>query len=137
MVSACAEPPRGGHAMDVRSSIAPRARRLGTLLLASLTACGCTPLREWVSNGFKVGPDYGRPPVQTAADWIDAADSRVHKRTDDLSRWWTVFNDPALDALICFASQENLTLREAAFRVLQARAQLGIDIGELFPQTQD
>jgi NodT family efflux transporter outer membrane factor (OMF) lipoprotein len=112
-------------------------RRLGALLVASMLASGCTTLREWVQNGFKVGPEYGRPPAQAAPDWIDAADPRVHKQTEDLSRWWTVFNDPALDSLICFASQQNLTLREAAFRVLQARAQLGIDVGELFPQTQD
>src|SRR5262249_41668127 len=34
------------------------------------------------------------------------------------------------------AYQQNLSLREAGFRVLQARAQLGIAVGELFPQTQ-
>src|SRR5262249_46138364 len=39
--------------------------------------------------------------------------------------------------LICFAYRQNLTLREAGFRVLAARAQLGIAIGELFPQFQD
>jgi NodT family efflux transporter outer membrane factor (OMF) lipoprotein len=110
--------------------------RLAGLLSLSLLACGCTTLREWVHNGFKVGPNYGRPPAATAADWIDAADPRVRKQTEDLSRWWTVFNDPNLDNLVCFASQQNLQLREAAFRVLQARAQLGIDKGELFPQQQ-
>jgi NodT family efflux transporter outer membrane factor (OMF) lipoprotein len=110
---------------------------LAGLIAAALASSGCTTLREWVHNGFKVGPNYGQPPVQTAADWIDARDPRVHKQTEDLSQWWAVFNDPALDSLICFASQQNLSLREAAFRVLQARAQLGIDVGELFPQTQD
>src|SRR5262249_24561018 len=54
----------------------------------------------------------------------------------ELSKWWTVFQDPTLDSLIALASRQNLTLRQAGFRVLQARAQLFIAIGALGPQTQ-
>ena len=57
-------------------------------------------------------------------------------RRDDLSKWWTVFNDPKLDSLICYAYRQNLSLRVAACRVLEARAQVAIDAGNLFPQTQ-
>ncbi len=103
---------------------------------ASLFVCGCTPLKEYVHNGFKVGPNYQRPPAAVAPDWIDATDVRVSKDPEELSRWWTVFNDPVLNALICDAYRQNLTLREAGFRVLQARAQLGVARGEFFPQTQ-
>src|SRR2546429_680049 len=71
-----------------------------------------------------------------APDWIDAADVRVRKDADDLSRWWTVFTDPVLDSLICSAYQQNLTLRQAGMRVLEARAQQGIAVGNFFPQTQ-
>jgi NodT family efflux transporter outer membrane factor (OMF) lipoprotein len=60
----------------------------------------------------------------------------VRTDADDLSKWWTVFNDPVLNDLICNAYHQNLTLKEAGYRVLQARAQLGISIGELFPQAQ-
>ena len=35
------------------------------------------------------------------------------------------------------AATQNLTLQQAGFRVLQARAQLGIVRGEVFPQQQD
>jgi NodT family efflux transporter outer membrane factor (OMF) lipoprotein len=105
---------------------------LGLVVLLS----GCTPLKEYIHNGFKVGPNYGRPPAPVAKDWIDAADVRVRKDADDLSRWWRVFNDPVLDALTCDAYHQNLTLRQAGFRVLQARAQLGIAAGNFFPQTQ-
>jgi NodT family efflux transporter outer membrane factor (OMF) lipoprotein len=35
------------------------------------------------------------------------------------------------------ASRQNLTLREAGFRILQSRAQLGIAVGEFFPQQQN
>ena len=34
------------------------------------------------------------------------------------------------------AYRENLSLRQAGVRVLQARAELGIVVGEVFPQTQ-
>jgi NodT family efflux transporter outer membrane factor (OMF) lipoprotein len=112
---------------------AGRLAALGTLTL-SLT--GCTTLEEYVHNCFKVGPNYRRPPAPVAQDWIDAADVRLRKESDDLSQWWTVFNDPALDTLVCYAYRQNLTLREAGFRVLEARAQLGIAIGEIFPQQQ-
>jgi NodT family efflux transporter outer membrane factor (OMF) lipoprotein len=91
---------------------------------------------EYVHNGFKVGPNYRRPPAPVAPNWIDAADPRVRTESDDLSKWWTVFNDPVLDDLVCSAYLQNLTLREAGFRVLEARAQLGIAVGNIVPQTQ-
>ena len=90
---------------------------------------------EYVQNGFKVGPNYRKPPAAVASNWIDASDKRVRTESDDLSKWWTVFNDPVLNDLICHAYNQNLTLREAGYRVLQARAQLGIAVGEIFPQT--
>ena len=54
----------------------------------------------------------------------------------DDSQWWTVFNDAILTDLVQVAYQQNLTVREAGFRVLQARAELGVATGKLFPQTQ-
>ncbi|MBX7075154.1 MAG: TolC family protein [Pirellulales bacterium] len=108
----------------------------GLLTLVSV-ASGCTSFREWWANGLKVGPNYLRPPAPVANDWIDAADARVETRAPDLSQWWTVFRDPALDALVQNAFRQNITLREAGFRVLQARAQRAIVVGEFFPQQQD
>ena len=109
----------------------------GNLFIAlAMCCCGCTPLAEYVHNGFKVGPNYRKPDAAVASNWIDASDKRVRTDSDDLSKWWTVFNDPVLNNLICYAYKQNLTLREAGFRVLQARAQLGIAIGEIFPQSQ-
>ncbi len=108
------------------------------LLLPILAVCmtGCTSLSEYIHNGFKVGPNYGTPPASVAPKWIDAADVRVRSDSDDLSQWWKVFNDPVLDDLICNSYRQNLTLREAGFRVMQARAEYGITVGEIFPQTQ-
>jgi NodT family efflux transporter outer membrane factor (OMF) lipoprotein len=109
----------------------------GSLVALALPLCGCTPITEYITNGFKVGPNYKKPPAPVAQNWIEAGDKRVRSQSDDLSKWWKVFNDPVLDQLICFAYQQNLTLREAGFRVLEARAQLGIAVGNFFPQTQD
>jgi NodT family efflux transporter outer membrane factor (OMF) lipoprotein len=108
----------------------------GLLVALAMCCCGCTPLKEYVHNGFKVGPNYRTPDAPVASNWIDASDQRVRTEADDLSKWWTVFEDPILNGLICEAYHQNLTLREAGYRVLQARAQLGIAIGEFFPQTQ-
>jgi NodT family efflux transporter outer membrane factor (OMF) lipoprotein len=107
-----------------------------TLFAISVLSAGCTSPLEYIRNGFKVGPNYAKPPAPVANQWIDAADKRVRSETGDLSKWWTVFNDPVLDSLICFAYQQNLTVRVAGFRVLEARAQLLIDAGNLFPQKQ-
>jgi NodT family efflux transporter outer membrane factor (OMF) lipoprotein len=107
----------------------------GSLVFA-LSLCGCTPLTEYIHNGFKVGPNYHKPPAPVAKEWIDAADQRVRTESDDLSKWWTVFNDPVLDSLVCSAYRQNLTLRQAGFQILMARAQRNIAIGGLFPQTQ-
>src|SRR5580704_6698083 len=109
----------------------------GNLCIAlAMCCCGCTPLTEYVQNGFKVGPNYRKPDAAVAGNWIDAADKRVRTESDDLSKWWAVFNDPVLNDLVCYAYNQNLTLREAGYRVLQARAQLGIAVGEIFPQSQ-
>jgi NodT family efflux transporter outer membrane factor (OMF) lipoprotein len=114
---------------------------LVTLLLAlgllAVPLCGCTPLGQYIRNGFKVGPNYQEPPAPVATHWIDVADKRVRSESDDLSQWWTVFNDSVLDSLVCYAYRQNLTLQQAGFKVLTARAQRNMAIGNLFPQTQD
>jgi NodT family efflux transporter outer membrane factor (OMF) lipoprotein len=109
---------------------------LAGLMTLAAPLCGCTSLQEYIHNGFKVGPDYHRPPVPVEKDWIDSSDARVKEESPDLSKWWQVFQDPVLDSLILTAYQQNLPLREAGTRVLQARAQLGIAVGNFFPQTQ-
>lgn len=108
----------------------------GAAAILAVCLSGCTHLGEYLHNGFKVGPNYGRPPAYIAEHWIDAADMRVRSESDDISHWWAVFNDPVLNQLVQTTYEQNLTLREAGFRVLQARALRGIAVGELFPQTQ-
>jgi len=89
-----------------------------------------------VSTGCMVGPDYQRPKVSVSPSWGETEDQRVRRESTTYRDWWRAFNDPALDRLIARAYRDNLTLQQVGVRVLQARAQLGIAIGEIFPQTQ-
>jgi NodT family efflux transporter outer membrane factor (OMF) lipoprotein len=110
----------------------PQAALVGALLFNS--GCIVTGPVQWVRNGFKVGPNYCRPPAPVAEEWIQAKDSHVQNR--HLQDWWTVFKDGTLDSLLHTAYDQNLTLRIAGTRVLQARAQQGGAIGSIFSQSQ-
>ena len=122
---------------EAMSRLLPRRAVFLAASVAALMLGGCTSFEEYVHNGFKVGPNYCPPKAQTAQHWIDAADQRLRTQSDDLSRWWQVFHDPVLNELVTTAYRQNLTLKQAGERVLEARAQLGIARGEFFPQTQD
>jgi NodT family efflux transporter outer membrane factor (OMF) lipoprotein len=86
--------------------------------------------------GCMVGPDYQRPNVSVSPKWGETGDQRVSTESTTYRDWWRAFNDPALDRLIARAYRDNLSLQQAGVRVLQARAQLGIAVGEIYPQTQ-
>ena len=116
----------------------PRFAALAALLVACLFgACGCSTLEEYVHNGFKVGPNFKAPDVGVAADWIDVEDRGIVRGPTHGDAWWTTFNDPMLDSLIETARLQNLDLKSAAARVLQAQAQRNIAAGNLFPQSQN
>ncbi len=96
------------------------------VIIIVLLLFGCT----------KVGPNFHRPDVAVSPDWIEAGDKRVKTESADYRNWWKVFNDPVLDRLIDKAYRENLSLKIAGVRVLEARAQLGIAVEGLYPQTR-
>ena len=87
--------------------------------------------------GCMIGPDYVRPPAPTSEQWRPADDESVARDPADLTAWWKVFQDPALDWLVETAYRQNPTLRAAGVRVLGAVARRGIAIGQLFPQQQE
>lgn len=87
------------------------------------------------AGGCMVGPNYKTPETPMPEQWLHASpDENVDP--DVNARWWTHFNDPTLNRLIEQAFAQNLTLRQAGLRVLRARAERGIAVGEFFPQTQ-
>jgi len=99
----------------------------GALVFIALAMTGgCTML----------GPDFSRPPVAEPADWMEARDARVSSTPLEHSQWWKVFADPVLDRLVETAYDQNLPLQIAGLRILEARAQLGIATGNLYPQFQ-
>lgn len=107
-----------------------------SLFVMAMLIAGCTSPSKYVRNGFKVGPNYPGATACTEKHWIDATDRRIHSEPTDLVQWWTVFHDPVLDRLIACSCKQNLTLRQAGLRILEARAQLAIARGDLFPQAQ-
>lgn len=133
----------GTHTTD-NATTSPRSHRVSlthatvaTLLILTTGTIGCrTSFREYVSNGFKVGPNYCAPAAPVSEMWIDYRDDRISSHNQPFWDWWRVFNDPYLETLVQRAHQQNLTLREAGFRIQEARARRAIAAGNLFPQQQ-
>jgi len=105
-------------------------------LLALVVCAGCGTGRNWLRNGFKVGPDYCKPAAPNSDHWIDFNDPRVISDPVDDRAWWKAFNDPILDSLVESTYQGNLPLASQGQRVLEYRALRGISAGNLFPQMQ-
>jgi NodT family efflux transporter outer membrane factor (OMF) lipoprotein len=95
---------------------------LQVLIVLSLSACA-------------VGPNYRRPAAPLAPaykedqGWKAAAPSQI----PDHALWWSIYQDPPLDALERQIDISNQTLKaaEAAYRA--ARAAVGVDRGALLP----
>ena len=86
-------------------------------------------------GGCMVGPDYARPGADVNASWLESSPA-LSDEPAEIRDWWTVFDDAVLTALVHDAYEQNLTLRAAGLRVIQARAARGIAVGEFFPQEQ-
>ena len=84
--------------------------------------------------GCTVGPRYKRPQVPIPDVYRASADTDKQQALSlGDEKWWTVFQDPALQELIRAALKENYDVRIAATRVLQAQAVLGIRRADQFP----
>jgi outer membrane protein, multidrug efflux system len=79
------------------------------------------------------GPDYARPQLAPPAQYRFVGGSAAAEAVAD-ARWWEVFSDPDLQALIKEAIAHNLDLRVAAARVEEARALAGIAKSFLYPR---
>ena len=83
-----------------------------------------------------VGPDYIPPKTEVSQNWMEERDKRITSSPADYRTWWEAFNDPVLNRIMERAYKENIPLKVAGVRVLEARAQLGIAVGNLYPQSQ-
>jgi multidrug efflux system outer membrane protein len=88
-----------------------------------------------LSAGCMVGPNYKRPTVAIPATFRapDPLPPQQAASFADL-KWFEVFHDEKLQALIRVALQQNYDLRDAVARVDEARAFLGITRSNQFPQ---
>ena len=100
---------------------------LGLCALSAVIASGC----------MTVGPDYQVPKAPVMPEYLAYGDPLLDTTALAAPEWWkTAFNDPILDQLVEMALAQNLSLRSAGLRVLQARQQLLIAIGNQYPQQQ-
>jgi NodT family efflux transporter outer membrane factor (OMF) lipoprotein len=93
------------------------------LLIGTLTACSFAPV-------YKT-PDS----VPAASAYKESGDWKAAEPVDNQSRgaWWTVFQDPQLDALETKAGDANQDLKAAFARLQQARAATRVARADLFP----
>ena len=96
------------------------------VLSCAILSCGCT-----------VGPNYKKPAASVPATYRGLAPEATGSNGSGISlgdeKWWDVFQDEQLRALIRTALQQNYDLRIAGTRILAARAQLGITRADQFP----
>jgi NodT family efflux transporter outer membrane factor (OMF) lipoprotein len=93
------------------------------LLAGALTACSFAPVYKTPDSA----PAASAYPE--AADWKQAQPLDAENR----GPWWTVFGDPALDALESRVGDANQDLKAAFARLQQARAATRIARASLFP----
>ena len=92
-------------------------------LVVMLLGTGCAPL----------GPNF------TGVDTIQVpASLQVKSKSNhvQIAQWWKIFNDSTLNRLVQKTYAQNLDLKSAGLRIVQARAVLGISAGLAFPQVQ-
>lgn len=87
--------------------------------------------------GCEVGPNYKRPDANLAASFRGGLAPVLSEPAAPQSvaeeSWQSIFTDPTLQRLIAEALQNNLDLKIAAQRVLEARAQVGIVRSQQLP----
>jgi NodT family efflux transporter outer membrane factor (OMF) lipoprotein len=99
---------------------------LGALVISALLVSGCA----------MVGPDYVKPSAPEPKEWLQEEEPKLKSEEADFSQWWTIFDDTILNDLIQAAYLQNLPLRIAGVRIMEARARLGIAVGNRYPQLQ-
>ncbi|MBV9697536.1 MAG: efflux transporter outer membrane subunit [Gammaproteobacteria bacterium] len=103
-------------------------RRTSWLLAAGLALLtGCQYL--------SVGPVYHRPPIEVPSDFKEARNWKPAQPADTVPRgpWWSVYDDPDLDALERQVQVSNQNVRLSLERYNQALALLGASRSGFFP----
>jgi NodT family efflux transporter outer membrane factor (OMF) lipoprotein len=93
------------------------------LLIGTLTACSFAPVYKTPDSAPATGA------YKESGDWKTAQPLDNDNRGD----WWTLFQDPQLDALEAQVGDANQDLKAAFARLQQARAATRIARADLFP----
>jgi multidrug efflux system outer membrane protein len=82
-----------------------------------------------------VGPDYKKPETKVNNYWFTKfTESNVTLSNETEEKWWKNFNDPVLDQLVKIAVENNLDLKIATSRIMEARANIDEKTAKLLPQ---
>ncbi len=93
--------------------------------LYTLMLCCCGLL---LPGCLQVGPNYQKQEMKLPGQWSDMDQNTAEQKTgsdEELARWWTVFGDEKLSALIERSLENNFDIRIAAARIRQTRAESG------------
>lgn len=99
--------------------ISARSLHLFSVAMIGLTGCSVTS-----------------PPaddLKLPVEWRNAGKFPVASPQQDLSRWWSRFNDPTLNQLISSALRDSPDIKTATSRVREARANRDAQYASLFP----
>src|SRR6266852_7712951 len=96
----------------------------GLLALAVLQTTGCA-----------VGPNYHPPAVPAPPAYKEMGDWKPAQPNDQNlgGSWWTIFQDPQLDALELEVNVSNQNLKSAEAQYRQARAALRYNRADYYP----
>jgi multidrug efflux system outer membrane protein len=97
-------------------------RRLAVLAMLLVLTASCT-----------MGPNYNRPELDTMDSYRDAEAVEAERQSLANTPWWEMFEDPVLRDLINIALEQNKDLLATAWRVEEARAQLGFVKADMWP----
>ena len=88
-----------------------------------------------LSGGCAVGPNYRTPVVETPTAYKEAENWKPAQPNDQNlgGDWWTIFQDPQLDALELQVNVSNQNLKAAEAQYQEARAALRYDRADYYP----
>ena len=101
------------------------------LTLQSFVLLGCAVSLVFLSGCRVVGPGFVQPNVPTLSQQYQA--SELHQPSLELDSWWHSFSDPTLERLVSHALQNNLSVQVAAERIIESRANVSLNGGNLSP----
>jgi outer membrane protein, multidrug efflux system len=104
-----------------------------TLLTRRIRLAAAAILSTMLAACAPVGPNYARPSLPTPPQYRFIEGAAQGESLAD-APWWTVFQDPTLQALIREAIANNLDLRAAVARVTEARERVGVVKSFRYPQ---